>query len=145
MKHHNLKMCGEVEERFHTFLASALDRGEWSALHSSRFIPKRTSQCTHWTGSRDGLDAALWQREKVAVSVEWNTCRPSRNQSLYWLKYPASSNVLGVPWFRRLVACLSAWRLRFAPWPVRVRFMVEKSGTGTDSSPSSLVFYCQCH
>jgi hypothetical protein len=44
-------------------LTSALDGGEWSALHLGRFTPRERAPVTHWIGGwvgpRSGLDAVV--------------------------------------------------------------------------------------
>jgi hypothetical protein len=63
-----MKMYWGVEVHFHAFLTSALDGGEWSALHSDRFTPGERPLSTHWTGGcltpRAGLDAVT--RRKIS-------------------------------------------------------------------------------
>jgi len=49
------------------FLTSALDRGEWSALHPSPFIPSKKSQLNRrLVGPRAGLD--VMDKRKPLVS-----------------------------------------------------------------------------
>jgi hypothetical protein len=52
-----------VEVQLHAFLTLALDGGEWSASHSSRFTPRERAPGTHWIGGwvslRVGLDAVV--------------------------------------------------------------------------------------
>jgi hypothetical protein len=50
----------EEEYSSYSFLASALDRGEWLASHSCRFYPRERTPGSQWIGScvdlRDGLE-----------------------------------------------------------------------------------------
>jgi len=48
-----------VEVQLHAFLISALDGGEWSASHSSRFIPGERAPGTQWIGGWFGPRASL--------------------------------------------------------------------------------------
>jgi hypothetical protein len=74
--HHPKKMDGGVEIHLHTFLTSTLDRWEWLASRSGRFIPEDRTSCTHWLGkwarARAGLDA-LAKRKKSLLLREINS------------------------------------------------------------------------
>jgi hypothetical protein len=52
-----------VEIQLHTFLASALDGGEWSASRPGRVTPRERGPGTHWIGGwvdpKDVLDAVV--------------------------------------------------------------------------------------
>jgi hypothetical protein len=50
IKHHTTKRCG-VDVQLHSFLTSALDRGEGSVLSPVCFTPRERVPSTHWTGS----------------------------------------------------------------------------------------------
>jgi hypothetical protein len=66
------------------FLTSALDGGEWSAPHPSRFIPGERARGTHWIGGcmgpRVGLDAV--EERRILHCWELNPCRPARSPSV---------------------------------------------------------------
>jgi hypothetical protein len=50
---------------FPSFLASALDRGEWSALSSGRFIPKESAHGAVWIGGWLGPTTGLDSMENI--------------------------------------------------------------------------------
>jgi len=43
-----MKEYGGVEVQLHTYLASALDRGKWSASRPGCFNSRERAPCTHW-------------------------------------------------------------------------------------------------
>jgi hypothetical protein len=47
IKHHNMKTCGGLELYIHTFLTSALDGGEGSALNLGRYTSEE-NQISSW-------------------------------------------------------------------------------------------------
>jgi len=55
-----------VEAKFHVFLTSALDGGEWSASHTGRFTRRQREPDTHciggWVCPRAVLDAVVKRR-----------------------------------------------------------------------------------
>jgi hypothetical protein len=79
---------------------SALDRGEWSALHSGRFKTWGSASSTHWTGGwvcpTDGLNFL----EKIKIS--WPGPDSNRGwsslvaQSLYRLLFQRKNGVQNV-------------------------------------------------
>jgi hypothetical protein len=48
VKHHAMKMSGEVEVQLHSFLSWALD-DEWSTSRSGRFPPYSRAAGAYWT------------------------------------------------------------------------------------------------
>jgi hypothetical protein len=71
------------------FLTSALDGGELSASHPSRFTPVEIAHCTHWirgwVGPTAGLDAG--KKRKILACLESNPGRKPLSLSLYRLSY----------------------------------------------------------
>jgi hypothetical protein len=59
----NLRIT-RVEVKLHSFLTSALDEGEWSALHTGRFFPRERAPGTRWIGGSVGIRAARGGEEK---------------------------------------------------------------------------------
>jgi hypothetical protein len=57
---------GEWRYSFTHSLTAALDGGEWSASHPSRFTPRERVRGTHWIGGWVGpravLDAVVWRK-----------------------------------------------------------------------------------
>jgi len=45
-----MKAYGGVKVKIHTFLASEIDGGEWSASLPGRFIPRERAPGTGWLG-----------------------------------------------------------------------------------------------
>jgi len=58
-----MKMYGGVEVQLHTFLASALGGGEWSASCPSHFTSGKESFGTHWLGGWVG-PGPVWIQQK---------------------------------------------------------------------------------
>jgi hypothetical protein len=86
-----------VDVYIHVFFTSALLGGELSASRPCRFIPRERVPRTHWkggwVGSRAGLDDV--KKRKIFPYKNSNSDplgRPPRNQSLYRLTYPESSD-----------------------------------------------------
>jgi hypothetical protein len=65
-----------MEVLLHSFSASALDGGEWSASRPGRFAPGEITQNTHWIGGwvgpRAGPDAVA--KRKVPVPAQKPNC-----------------------------------------------------------------------
>jgi hypothetical protein len=58
-KHHAMKTFWGVEVWLHSFLTSAVDRGEWSASRLGRFTPRERAPVTHWIRGSVGPRAVL--------------------------------------------------------------------------------------
>jgi hypothetical protein len=91
-----MKAYGGVDEYIHIFLTPTLVGGEWSASRSGRFTPGERSPGTHWIGGwvdpRADLDDVEKRKFLTLQEIELRPLsRPVRNQSLYRLRYPASS------------------------------------------------------
>jgi hypothetical protein len=80
----------------YSFSISALDGGEWSASRPGRALPPAKGPpgihfTGGWVGLRAGLDTEA--RGKILLPLPGieprSSGRPSRNQTLYWLSYPA--------------------------------------------------------
>jgi hypothetical protein len=71
-KHHIKKtyiFLNKEEVLLHAFLTSALDRSEWSASCSSRFIPEVRAPSIHctrgWVGLRAGMNAVAKRKNSI--------------------------------------------------------------------------------
>jgi hypothetical protein len=92
-----MKAYGVVDAYIHIFLTSTLAGGECSASRPCRFTSGEESPGIHWIGSwvipRAGLDNL---EERKFLTLQWLELRPigrpARNQSLYRLRYPGSTD-----------------------------------------------------
>jgi hypothetical protein len=93
-----MKAYGGVDVQIHIFLTTALVGGEWSTSRPGRFTPRERALGTHciggWVDPRAGLDDV----EKILDPTAGLKLRPlgcpTRSQSLYRLRYPASHKLV---------------------------------------------------
>jgi hypothetical protein len=76
----------------HVFLTSELLRGEWSASHPGRFIPRERARVTHiiggWVDPTASLDEVEKRKFLTLPGLKLRPLgRPARSQSLYRLSY----------------------------------------------------------
>jgi hypothetical protein len=86
---------GGVDVYTHIFLTAALAGGKWSASRPCRFTPRERAPGTQWirdwVDPRAGVDDVEKEKFLTLLGLElWPLGRPSRSQSLYWLRYPGS-------------------------------------------------------
>jgi hypothetical protein len=86
---------GGVDVYIHVFLTSSLLGDELSASRLGRFTPEESTRCTYWIGGGVSSTAGLDDVEKIKFltlpGLELQPlCRPTRNQSLYQLRYSGS-------------------------------------------------------
>jgi hypothetical protein len=81
-----MKTYGEVEVCLHSFLISAVDGYEWSALRSGCFTPS-----TYRGKSLGGSQSRSGSCEERYTYLDWevNSGLLVRSYLLYWLRYPA--------------------------------------------------------
>jgi hypothetical protein len=67
-----MQICGGVEVQPHTFLPILVDRGAWSASHSSRFSHEKGASLTHCIGDIVGARSVLEAVQKRKISYQYN-------------------------------------------------------------------------
>jgi len=78
IKHHAMKIYGEVEVQLHIFLTLALDGGEWLASCPVHFTTRESTPGVHWIGGWGGSRVSLDMVEKRRNPL----IAPAGNQTL---------------------------------------------------------------
>jgi len=85
-EHHVIKAYWGVEAELHTFLTSALDRGEWSASHPSHFTHREGTQVPIGQGAGWAPEPVWpwWRRGKFPAPARTQMPNlPSHSPALY--------------------------------------------------------------
>jgi hypothetical protein len=112
IKHHAVKMYWGVEGHLHTFLASALDGGEWSASRPGRLTPRERAPGTHWIGDWVSPRAVLDMVMKRKIPSPRRESNP-RTPIVLFVAQRCTIKCININQVRRLKLLLLEKRLTF--------------------------------